>query len=272
MATYAIGDVQGCFDELCALLEKINYNSAQDELWFVGDLVNRGPKSLEVLRFIKQQLRVKIVLGNHDIHLLALAFGHTYSHHSLQAILTAPDCMELVEWLRRQPLLHHDEKLNYVMVHAGLPPQWNLAQAKKYAYELEKILQQENITDVLKHLYGNQPDQWHDDLQGWERLRFITNALTRMRFCDEHGKLDLKTQGPLGTQLPGFMPWFQVPQRKTENCRIIFGHWAALQGKVNSPNVFALDTGCIWGNCLTAMRLEDQQLFNVPCQAYDVGA
>ncbi len=262
---YAIGDVQGCFDELCALLEKISYDPLHDELWFVGDLVNRGPKSLEVLRFIKQQPQVKVVLGNHDLHLLALAFGHSYSHHTLHEILIAPDRNELLTWLRSLPLLHHDPTLNFVMVHAGLPPQWDLTQAKQCARELEKALQQQDINELMQHLYGDQPDQWRNDLQGWERLRFITNAFTRMRFCDAQGKLDLKAQGKVGSQATGFMPWFQVPNRRSENERIVFGHWAALLGETNTENVFAVDTGCVWGNCLTALRLNDLEKFSVAC-------
>lgn len=262
---YAIGDVQGCYDELCALLEKISYEPTQDQLWFVGDLVNRGPKSLEVLRFIKQQSNVKVVLGNHDLHLLALFFGQTYSPHSLQPILTAPDREELMAWLRQLPLLYHDPHLNFVMVHAGLPPQWNLAQAKSCARELEMALQQQNIAEFMQHLYGDQPDIWHDDLQGWDRLRFITNAFTRLRFCDANGRLDLKSQGRIGSQPPGFMPWFQVPNRRSENERIIFGHWAALLGETQTENVFAVDTGCVWGNKLTALRLNDLKKFSVGC-------
>ncbi len=265
--TYAIGDVQGCFDELCALLEKISYDPLQDELWFVGDLVNRGPKSLETLRFIKQQPHVKIVLGNHDLHLLALASGYSYSHHSLHKILTAPDRDELIAWLRKLPLLYHDPNLNFVMVHAGLPPQWDLAQAKQCARELETVLQQNHLLDLMQHLYGNQPDQWRDDLQGWDRLRFITNAFTRMRFCDAQGKLDLKTQGKIGSQPSGFMPWYQVPNRRTQHDRIVFGHWAALLGETNTENVFAVDTGCVWGNSLTALRLNDLERFAISCDA-----
>lgn len=266
MPTYAIGDVQGCFDELQALLKKINFDSEQDELWFVGDLINRGPKSLEVLQFIKNLPRVKVVLGNHDLHLLALAQGASYSHHTLNPILNSPQLKEYTDWLRQMPLLYHDTKLNYVMVHAGIYPQWNLIEAKKYARELETALQKNDMSELLKNLYGDQPNSWDEKLSGWERLRFITNVFTRMRFCTLDGKLDLQEMGKVGTQSSDLLPWFKIPDRKTKNEKIIFGHWAALQGKTDEPNVFAVDTGCVWGNSLTAMRLEDQQKFSVTCK------
>lgn len=263
MATYAIGDVQGCYDELQALLEKINFDVAKDQLWFVGDLVNRGPKSLEVLRFIKKLANAKVVLGNHDLHLLALASGFSYSNHTLHPVLTAPDCDEIIAWLKQLPLLYHDEKLNYVMVHAGIYPFWDLAQAKKYARELENALLQEPLPELLKNLYGDLPEKWHDDLIGYERLRFICNVFTRMRFSTPDGKLEFKSVAKVGSQPAGYLPWFQIPKRQTQNINIIFGHWAALEGKTNAPNLFALDTGCVWGRALTAMRLEDRKYFSV---------
>lgn len=265
MATYAIGDVQGCFDELQALLTKINFNPTQDTLWFVGDLVNRGPQSLATLRFIKNLPHCKVVLGNHDLHLLAMAYGRSYHSHTLDEILQAADRDELIHWLRQQPLLHYDAKLNYVMVHAGIPPQWDLLLAKQCALELQTALQSAQVSDLLKHMYGDEPVQWRDDLQGWERLRFITNAFTRMRFCTRDGKLDFHYNGKIGKQPHELIPWYQIPERRNKDLNIIFGHWAALQGKVDEPNVFALDTGCVWGNSLTAMRLEDQKIFNTPC-------
>lgn len=267
MSTYTIGDVQGCFDELQSLLTDINFDPRQDRLWLVGDLVNRGPKSLEVLRFVKNLPDAKVVLGNHDIHLLALAYGNPYPHHTLDAVLNAPDRDELITWLRHLPVLHYDAALGYIMVHAGLAPQWDLATAMRCGRELEAALQDDQqIAALLDNLYGNQPDSWHDDLSGWERLRFITNALTRMRYCTADGRLEFSAAGEPGTQPEGYLPWFKVPGRKTRQQKIVFGHWSSLQGITDEPRVFALDTGCVWGKTLTAMRLEDGQLFSVPCR------
>jgi len=264
MSTYAIGDVQGCYDELQDLLQLIAFDSSKDYLWFAGDLVNRGPKSLEVLRLVKSfGKKAVVVLGNHDLYLLSIANGHPFKDHFLYEVLAAPDCGELLEWLRHQPLLHYDAQLNYTMVHAGLPPQWSGEQAKRYAAEVAVMLRSDKYVEFLKHLYGNKPTQWSSSLHGWNRLRFITNALTRIRFCDAQGNLDLTVKGEIGSQPAGYMPWFEVPERASKNQKIIFGHWAALQGKVNEPNVFALDTGCVWGGYLTAMRLEDGQRFAV---------
>jgi bis(5'-nucleosyl)-tetraphosphatase (symmetrical) len=268
MATYAIGDVQGCFDSLQTLLRQIHFKPEQDQLWFVGDLVNRGPQSLETLRFIKSLPQAVIVLGNHDLHLISLAedISSINHHHTLDSILNAPDKAELLFWLRQQPLLHHDPQLNYTMVHAGLAPQWTIAQAKNYAQEVEIALRGEHYRDFLKQLYGDQPDCWNENLQGWDRLRFITNCLTRIRFCTRQGELDLKYKGEIGGHHPDYFPWFQIPDRASRTENIIFGHWAALQGETHTPHTFALDTGCVWGHSLTAMRLEDQQRFSVECK------
>lgn len=270
MSHYSIGDVQGCFTELSALLKKINFNPNQDVLWFVGDLVNRGSQSLEVLRLIKSLGNAAVVvLGNHDLHLLAAASGQrkvTISD-TFDDILNAPDREELCEWLRHRPLLHHDPVLGYTMMHAGLPPQWTLEQALQYAHEVETILRSAQYPQFFAHMYGNDPNQWSDTLTGWPRLRLITNYLARMRFCDSNGTLNLSdesfTKAP-----PGYFPWFKVPNRVNKNLKIIFGHWAALNGKTDEPNVYALDTGCIWGKCLTAMRLEDGEHFSVSCEQY----
>ncbi len=263
MATYAIGDVQGCFDELQELLQLLNFDREKDTLWFAGDLVNRGPKSLEVLRFIKNLPKSVVVLGNHDLHLLSIAHGHPFKDHALFEVLAAPDREELITWLRHQPLLHYDQKLAYVMVHAGIPPQWSLQEAKRHAHEVEKVLHSSAYAEFLEHLYGNKPTKWHSSLKGWGRLRFITNAFTRIRFCDPQGNLDLSTKGVIGSQPSGYLPWFEIPGRAMEKERIVFGHWAALDGKTDNPNVFALDTGCVWGRYLTALRLEDAQRFAV---------
>ncbi|MDF2940291.1 MAG: hypothetical protein K0R66_933 [Gammaproteobacteria bacterium] len=263
MSHYAIGDIQGCYDELLALLDAIQFDPKKDQLWLVGDLVNRGPKSLETLRFVKGLGNAAIsVLGNHDLHLLAVYYGAEKTEHgdTLQDILNTPDAKELIDWLKSRPLLHHDAKLNFLMVHAGVAPQWSLEQAKNYAHEVEAALQGSNITEFLKHMYGNHPDTWQDNLTGWERLRAITNYFTRLRFCNEIGKMDFTHKGDKAPE--GFYPWFKLPRLIHQ--RIVYGHWAALKGEAEAPNVFAIDTGCVWGESLTALRLEDLARFSVP--------
>lgn len=267
MATYAIGDVQGCFDELQALLKKIQFNPARDCLWFAGDLINRGPQSLEVLRFIYHLgAPHKIVLGNHDLHLLA-AWVHGQvisSKDTLHDILQAPDCEVLCNWLRHRPLLVEDKALNFIMVHAGILPQWDINQARQYAHEVEKALQSNNYKVFLNNMYSNQDNIWNENLTDLSRLRTLVNVFTRIRFCDENGIMALTEKGALGSQSNGLMPWFAHPQRKTHEQRILFGHWAALEGKIlGDYNVFALDTGCVWGKKLRALRLEDLKIFEV---------
>ncbi|WP_415897530.1 symmetrical bis(5'-nucleosyl)-tetraphosphatase [Neptuniibacter sp. QD72_48] len=271
MATYAIGDIQGCYDELQALLRTINFTSS-DHLWIAGDLVNRGPKSLETLRFLRDLgEQATCVLGNHDLHLLAVHYGATTCKRSdtLDEILEAPDRIELMDWLSKQKLIAHDKSLNVVMVHAGIPPCWTIRKARKRAKEVEKILQSDQAKTFFNHMYGNKPDLWSSDLSGWERLRLITNYLTRMRFCSPEGQLDFSAKGSLASQPEGYQPWFKAPRKDpAENdIRILFGHWAALEGNADAEHVFALDTGCVWGNKLTALRLEDQQLFSIPAQS-----
>lgn len=268
MAVYAIGDVQGCFDELQSLLRLIHFNPRQDRLWFAGDLVNRGPKSLETLRFIKDLgNRAVSVLGNHDLHLIAAAHGYPISgdDHTLDAILCAPDRDALINWLRQQPLLHHDDTLGYTMIHAGLPPQWDLALARRCAQEVESCLRGDRFSDFIEHMYGNKPRQWSDDLSGWKRLRFTVNCLTRLRFCDDQGRLELEYKGPPGSQPPEYRPWFELPDRKNKDMNIVFGHWSTL-GRRNDAGVFPLDTACLWGGELTALRLDTApQWFGLPC-------
>lgn len=266
MATYAIGDVQGCFDSLLRLLDKINFDSQNDKLWFTGDLVNRGPKSLEVLRFIKKLKNSQIVLGNHDLHLLSVVYADVHSDpkNNLQHILNAPDRDELCNWLRNRSLLHHDVFLGYTLVHAGFPPQWDLEKALLCAGEVENILRGKYFIDFLKNLYGNEPSRWNDNLRGWERLRCITNCLTRLRFCDIKGNLEFTAKG-VKAKSDNYLPWFKLSNRRTKDINILFGHWAALQGETNEPNVYALDTGCVWGRCLTAMRLEDKTRISTDC-------
>lgn len=260
MAIYAIGDIQGCFDELQLLLEKIKFNEKHDQLWFVGDLVNRGAKSLETLRFIKNLGDCAItVLGNHDVHLLVAAhFPERVKYKdTIHAILAAPDCAELLSWLRNRPLFYYDQVLKIGLLHAGLPPQWDLAQTQKMA-RLGEIALQANDKNFLAQLYGDLPNLWREDLTGIEQLRFIFNCFTRMRFCNENGQLDFVYNGNLGSQPSHLQPWFSVPHRKTVKLKLVFGHWAAL-GFYQKDNCFGIDTGCIWGNELTALRLDSGQ-------------
>lgn len=267
MSIYAIGDVQGCFAELQALLNVIQFNPSKDTLWFTGDLVNRGPDSLAVLRFVKGLGKAQIsILGNHDLHLLALFFGKRklQAEDTLAAILEAPDRDELLSWLQHLPLFYHDKNLNFSMVHAGLAPSWSIKQAALLAAEVETAIRK-HPDFFFEHMYGDLPDLWREDLEGIGRLRCIVNYFTRMRFCNSEGRMDLTYKGEIAGKPSALMPWFDVPNRVNVNDAIIFGHWAALNGKTTVPNVFALDTGCVWGNCLTAMRLDDQQRFTVPC-------
>lgn len=260
MAIYAIGDIQGCCDEFEQLLERLQFSPAQDQLWLTGDLVNRGPRSLDTLRLVKSFGAAAItVLGNHDLHLLAVALNPDIKRKSKDTfddILRASDRDELLSWLQNRPVLHHDPQLNWTLIHAGLPPQWDLSLAKACAQELEYQLRKPDHARVLfEHMYGDQPDRWDPDLQGIERLRFITNCLTRLRVCTADGILKLKAKGP-PDQLPlGLFPWFKAPQRQSSDMRIVCGHWSAL-GFYNADNVLALDTGCVWGGSLCAVRLD----------------
>jgi bis(5'-nucleosyl)-tetraphosphatase (symmetrical) len=273
MATYAIGDVQGCYDALRDLLDRIGFDPRNDTLWFVGDLVNRGPDSLAVLRFLKSLGdRTVVVLGNHDLHLLARAEGQTRNARkdNLDDILTAPDRDEVLTWLRHRPLMHHDADRRFTMVHAGLPPQWDLALALACARELETVLRGPDYRGFLAAMYGDEPKIWSADLAGTDRLRFITNCLTRMRYCDPSGRLDLSAKGHPGTQPAGTLPWFRIPWRATRAERIVFGHWSTLKW-LAEDNVWSLDTGCLWGGHLTAIRIrrkKEIQRYEVECPTY----
>ena len=267
MAVYAIGDVQGCYTELQALLERIAFDPARDRLWFAGDLVNRGPHSLETLRFVRDLGDAALtVLGNHDLHLIAADFDSRYARprDTLQPILEAPDKDALLNWLRHRPLLHHDAALGYTLLHAGLPPQWDLATAQRCAAEVEAVLRSGHHGEFLSRMYGNEPNLWSEDLEGWDRLRFITNCFTRLRYVDPEGRLNLRDKGAPGSQTPGHRPWFAVPGRANAGLRILFGHWSTV-GEVKEQDVFPLDTGCLWGGSLTALRLEDRTWFRLPC-------
>lgn len=267
MATYAIGDVQGCHAELVKLMVAIRFDQATDRLWLVGDLVNRGPGSLEVLRLIKSLGDSAItVLGNHDLHLLAVAEGAAELHRSdtLDEILAAPDRDELLNWLRNQRLLHAEGE--YVLVHAGLLPDWSIKKAGKLAHEVEQALRGDDYATFLTRMYGNNPHGWDDSLTGYKRLRVITNALTRMRICNEAGEMEFKFKGEIQDIPTGYRPWFDMPERASRDATVIFGHWSALGLMVNE-NAIALDTGCLWGGPMSAIRLEDRQLFQVECNS-----
>ena len=265
MATYAIGDVQGCCDALHALLGEIGFSPSRDMLWFVGDLVNRGAQSAAVLRFVRSLgERAIVVHGNHDLHTLAVAAGRAKrrADDTLEDLLAAPDRDALLDWLRMRPLLHVDRE--YVMVHAGLLPSWSLAQAAELAAEVEAALHAPAHLELYASLYGSRPAAWNDALRGPERMRVIVNAMTRMRFCTPDGAMDFSVKGELEKARPGYLPWFEVPTRKTRGVPIVCGHWSALGLRI-TPDLLALDTGCVWGGRLTAIRLEDRRVFQTAC-------
>ncbi len=270
MAVYAIGDVQGCADALRALLDRIGFVADRDELWFTGDLVNRGPSSAAVLRFVMNLPgTVRCVLGNHDLHLLAVAAGKGREHpqDTLRNVLDAPDRDQLLAWLRAQPLLHHDADLGFTLVHAGLLPSWDLALAQQLAQEARRAVAESAGNALFDHMYGNQPDHWDEGLRGWERLRVVINAMTRLRYCDGTGRMDLRHKGAPGTQPGGLVPWFEVAGRASRNLRIVFGHWSTL-GLWEGQGVIGLDSGCLWGGRLSAVRLDGGGLFSVSCRQY----
>jgi bis(5'-nucleosyl)-tetraphosphatase (symmetrical) len=266
MSTYVVGDIQGCHTELLQLLQQVRFDPAQDKLWLVGDLVNRGADSLQVLRLVKSLGDAAItVLGNHDLHLLAVAEGIAEASHgdTLDEILHAPDRDELLHWLRHQRLLYAEK--NYLLVHAGLLPQWTVEQAQSLANEVECALRGSEYKKFLSKMYGNQPNVWSEEHTGYARLRLITNALTRMRVCTPAGELEFKFKAELADVPQGYLAWFDAPQRASSDATVLFGHWSAL-GLLLRDKVIALDTGCLWGGMLTAIRLEDRQIFQVQGQ------
>lgn len=270
MSIYAIGDIQGCYRELRELTEKINFDPALDQLWFVGDLVNRGPESLETLRFIRSLKHSAVaVLGNHDLHLLAVSEGlrKLKKKDTLKPILEAPDAAELLDWIRHRPILHYEALINSAMAHAGIYPAWTLEEAMSLAGELEQTLQSPGYRDFLIAMYGDSPSSWEDSLTEHHRLRFITNSFTRMRLVNSAGALDLVTKSGLEQIPQSLTPWFRVPDRKNQNTRIIFGHWATL-GFHQENNVIALDTGCVWGGQMSALKLDntDSTLAQIDCE------
>jgi bis(5'-nucleosyl)-tetraphosphatase (symmetrical) len=267
LATYAIGDLQGCFAPLERLLEAIAFDRARDRLWFVGDLVNRGPDSARCLRFVKDLGESALtVLGNHDLHLLCVAEGiHGMGKRdTFRDVLDDPRRDELLAWLRQRPLMHVER--GFVLVHAGVLPAWSVRQARGLAAELESSLHGSGYRELLANLWGDEPREWRDDLTGWDRLRVVVNAMTRMRMCDATGAMALGYKGEPGEEAPaGLTPWFDVPGRRNRDATILFGHWSALGLDVRE-DVVGLDSGCIWGRSLSAIRLEDRAVFEVPCE------
>ena len=264
MSTYAIGDIQGCCAEFRELLGHIGFDRGRDRLWLVGDMVNRGPDSLGVLRLVRGLGDSAVtVLGNHELHLLAVACGVQKERRgdTLAGLIAAPDAGELLDWLRQQPLLHHEQ--GRVLVHAGLLPEWDLALAQSLAGEVETQLRSPGYCGFLAGLYGNQPDRWTPGLQGMDRWRLTVNAMTRLRFVSDEGVMDFDAKGEVDDAPPGFRPWFELPHRLSADPLIVFGHWSALGLRV-TPAIAALDTGCVWGGKLTALRLEDGKVFQVP--------
>ena len=268
MATYAVGDLQGCLDPLYVLLERVRFNPAVDKLWIAGDLVNRGPQSLATLRFIKGLGQcAKVVLGNHDLHLLAAARGHKKigRKDTIQPILDADDGVKLLAWLQQQPLIHHDAQLGYTMVHAGIPPIWSVSDALKYAAEVHTVLSSDKAEKFFEGMYGDKPDVWDASLTGIKRWRLITNYFTRMRFCTAAGKLELDTKTGPEDAPKGYAPWYSFDNHRCHDTTILFGHWAALMGNTQREKFIGLDTGCVWGGMLTMICLEDRTQYAVDC-------
>ena len=272
MSRYAIGDIQGCCDELRALLTRLGFTADRDRLWFVGDLVNRGPQSLETLRFVHALAdNAIVVLGNHDLHLLAVACGSRPARRSdtLNEVLHAPDRDQLLEWLATRPLAHFEA--GDLLVHAGVVPQWTVETTLGLAREVESALRNDP-RKLFDHMYGDEPDHWNADLAGTDRLRFAINVLTRMRVCTKEGRVNLRIKGKPPAADSPWLPWFNVPGRRTRDTRVVFGHWSAL-GLVVREDVIGLDSGCVWGGELTAIDLDGSPAagivpVSVTCRGY----
>ncbi|MEE9444066.1 MAG: symmetrical bis(5'-nucleosyl)-tetraphosphatase [Cocleimonas sp.] len=274
MAIYAIGDLQGCYDSLQRLLEKLDFSPENDQIWFVGDLVNRGKKSLKTLRFVKSLGDSAItVLGNHDVSLIAMHYCVLPPSRSLKKLLGSPYREELVDWLRHQPVFHVDEELGFCMAHAGVSPQWGLAEAQQHAHEIEAELRGNDVAEWISYVYGNKPRIWSDDLTSYKRHRYILNAFTRMRYCNAKSmSLNFKLNKPPQIKTKKIksakhVPWFLIKNRKSLPLQVVFGHWSSL-GYYQDDNVIALDTGCVWGGQITAARLDTSPLTLVsePCR------
>jgi bis(5'-nucleosyl)-tetraphosphatase (symmetrical) len=259
MATYVIGDVHGCYEGLMRLLARIDYSSNTDTLWFCGDLINRGTASLQTLNWIRNQRNCHSILGNHDLHALALAHGAFPDNkaHTLHDLMGAPNRIDVLEWLRHTPLMHYDPAQNFCLVHAGIYPCWTLSEACGYTKEAELVLQSEALPELLKHMYGNHPARWSDALTGHDRLRFIMNATTRMRYVSDEDALEFKYVAAPGNQPSGLWPWYERPHHRQETL-VCFGHWSSLRGSVNQPYLQGLDGGFVWGGELLAYQLENQ--------------
>ncbi len=256
MAIFAIGDIQGCYDELARLIDKLRFDPNRDELWFVGDLVNRGPRSVDVLRFVRGlEASSTVVLGNHDLHLLAAREHPDRVDKYLRPILAADDADELLHWLRHQPLAHYRPDLNTLMVHAGIDPAWDAQTAVRLAQEAEQMLRGAAHQEFFRVMYGDKPARWSAELTNIERIRFIINCLTRIRFCHPDRTLDFMQKGPPDKSTAPLLPWFDVPDRASGSVRVVCGHWSAI-GLVQRPDVLMIDTGCVWGRELTAVRLD----------------
>ncbi|AZT85301.1 symmetrical bis(5'-nucleosyl)-tetraphosphatase [Marinobacter sp. NP-4(2019)] len=266
MTDYAIGDIQGCYDRLRDVLDKVDFSPSRDRLWVAGDLINRGPASLETLRFIEGLGDAAVVaLGNHDLHLLAVALGghQIRKKDTLDGILDAPDQAQLVDWLRQQKLCIYDSARNLVMAHAGLPHIWTPEQAVAHAQEVEAVISGDSAQEYFTHMYGNRPERWDDSLIGVDRWRVITNYFTRMRFIAADGTLELTTKESADSAPEGFAPWFEFPRQ--DNVKVIFGHWAALEGRTGKEQFIGLDTGCVWGGALTIMNLDSGEKIHCDC-------
>ncbi|HHH0375367.1 TPA: bis(5'-nucleosyl)-tetraphosphatase (symmetrical) ApaH [Yersinia enterocolitica] len=267
MSTYLIGDVHGCLDELLSLLAQVDFDPQHDTLWLTGDLVARGPASLDVLRYVRSLgSAVRMVLGNHDLHLLAVYAGISRNKPKdrITPLLEAPDADELINWLRRQPVLQVDDKLKLIMAHAGITPQWDIETAQMCAREVESVLSSDSYPLFLDAMYGDMPNNWSPELTGLARLRFSTNALTRMRFCFPNGQLDMICKDTPENAPAPLKPWFELPRLVSPEYSIIFGHWASLEGKGVPEGIYGLDTGCCWGGNLTLLRWEDKRYFIQP--------
>ena len=264
MSTFVIGDIQGCYDEFMSLLAEIGYSSQNDHLWLAGDMINRGPNNVGVMEFCMNEPHCQAVLGNHDLHFLGITAGVAgpKGKDTIADLLEWDACGDVIDWLRQQPLIHRAD--DHVMVHAGIPPNWGIDDAERYAAEVEWILSGDNYQDFLAEMYGNDPVSWDTNLKGMARLRLITNYLTRLRFCKPDGEIELTHKTDVAP--PGFSPWYALPRPLHQGTTILFGHWAAIDGITHQKDALALDTGCVWGRSLTALRLEDGQRFSVPAR------
>lgn len=268
MTRFAVGDIQGCLQPLRQLLNQVKFRPGKDQLWLVGDLVNRGPDSLDTLRFLHSMRdSLRITLGNHDLHTIALARGYTKRgrHPSLEALLQAPDCLELIDWLQQQPLVYRDPGGDYIMSHAGIPAIWSSKKVLRLAAELEGVLRSDQAEAFFLAMYGNEPLRWDDTLSGQQRLRAITNYLTRMRLCSEDGSLELTFKGSLKDIPAGYRPWFEWQQPGARKEVQLFGHWAALECQTAREDIIALDSGCVWGRCMTLYDMDSKTFHRCDC-------